>query len=207
MADADAGGRARQRLRTRRQLLDAAARLMEAGEAPTLEEVAEEALVSRATAYRYFSNVESLLIEAALDLAFPAAERLFETGPSDAAERVVLAERAVDDMAHRNEHSLRLMLIHSLKLASAGEGSAAKARQNRRVPLIEAALEPALPRLASEAAERLVAVLALIVGTESMIVFKDVLGMDRRAASAAKGWAIRALVAAALDKAAADGSS
>ena len=52
------------RRRTRKDLLEAAARLMEQGKKPTLEEIAEEALVSRATAYRYFPSVEALLNEA-----------------------------------------------------------------------------------------------------------------------------------------------
>src|SRR5690606_29203736 len=66
---ARARSRANQRLRTRKDLLRAAARLLAAGRTPTLEEVAAEALVSRATAYRYFPGIEALLLEAALDVA------------------------------------------------------------------------------------------------------------------------------------------
>ena len=56
---------ARQReLRTRKGLLEAAARLIRQGRKPSMEEVAQEALVSRATAYRHFANVESILAEA-----------------------------------------------------------------------------------------------------------------------------------------------
>ncbi|RYF89895.1 MAG: TetR/AcrR family transcriptional regulator, partial [Caulobacteraceae bacterium] len=49
-------GRSNQRRRTRKDLLEAAARLMKRGAKPSLEEIAEEAMVSRATAYRYFTN-------------------------------------------------------------------------------------------------------------------------------------------------------
>ena len=42
---------------------------MKQGRKPDLEEIAEEALVSRATAYRYFPSVEALLLEASLDVA------------------------------------------------------------------------------------------------------------------------------------------
>ena len=52
-------GRPNQRSRTRKDLLDAASRLLKQGRRPTLEEVAEEARVSRATAYRYFPSVET----------------------------------------------------------------------------------------------------------------------------------------------------
>src|SRR5688572_21434479 len=70
-------GRPNQRRRTRKDLLQAAARLMKQGRQPSLEEIAEEALVSRATAYRYFPSVEALLLEASFDVAIPEADDLF----------------------------------------------------------------------------------------------------------------------------------
>ena len=67
MDDAPALSNAKRR--TRKALLEAAAQLVRGGVKPSLEEVAEAALVSRATAYRYFPSVEALLREAALDMA------------------------------------------------------------------------------------------------------------------------------------------
>lgn len=186
------------RLRTRKQLLDAANRLLKNNVSPTLEEIAEEALVSRATVYRYFPNVDALLNEAGLDLSFPSAETILAGAPDDPAERLVLIDHAVDTMIDANEPSLRHMLIHSLKLSLAGSAEPGVKRQNRRLPLIEAALLPVMDDLPTETAKRLVSTLALFIGTESMLVFKDVLGMDRTAAAETKDWAIRALVAAAL---------
>ena len=75
--DARAPGRANQRRRTRKDLLEAAGRLLKDGRTPSLEEVAEAALVSRATAYRYFPSIEALLREAALDVQPPAPTELF----------------------------------------------------------------------------------------------------------------------------------
>ena len=46
---------------------------MKQGRNPSLEDVAGEALVSRATAYRYFPSVEALLLEASLDVEVPDA--------------------------------------------------------------------------------------------------------------------------------------
>src|SRR6267378_4915762 len=57
------GMRHRQKNRTRRALLDAAAELMRQGREPTVAEVAQVGEVSRATAYRYFPTQESLLVE------------------------------------------------------------------------------------------------------------------------------------------------
>ena len=203
-------GRTNQRHRTRKDLLTAAARLLKAGRTPDMDEVAKEAMVSRATAYRYFPTVEQLLVEAPIDGAAPEPEQVFAGDRStDPADRVDRAEAAMHEMCYRNEAQLRLMLAASLDRAakamngSADAGDGTPIRQNRRTPLIEAALAPARDRLAPAAYARLCAALALIFGTESMIVFRDVLGMDEKSARRVKSWAARALVNAALQEPAA----
>jgi AcrR family transcriptional regulator len=196
-----ASGRVNQQRRTRKDLLSAAARLAKAGRTPTLDEVAEEALVSRATAYRYFPSIEALLVEAALDLAVPDAAALFTGDAStDAEARLVRAEAAIHDMVYANEAALRAMLARAITAAGDAGAKDPPARQNRRTPLIEAALAPARDRMDKGAYERLRAALALVFGTESMIVFRDVVPLDEKKARAVKRWMIRALLRAALDE-------
>lgn len=195
MPDAETG-RPNQRKRTRKAILEAAARLASEGRTLTLEEVAEEALVSRATAYRYFPSVEALLVEAGLHMAFPDAAKLFADGSRDPAERIARAERAVHDMILTSEPAMRMMLAHSVTQTRDGEG--VMVRQNRRTPLIEAALAPARDKLAPATFERLSQALALVIGTEAMIVCKDVLGIDADEAETVKLWAIDALLRATL---------
>jgi AcrR family transcriptional regulator len=199
MTDSDKTGRPNQRRRTRKDLLQAAARLMKQGRKPSLEEIAEEALISRATAYRYFPNVDALHVEAALDVAMPEATDLFRSGSTD--DPVVRLERvdtALHDAILANETSLRMMLVHSLQRAHRSETEGAlPARQNRRTPLIEAALEPARKQFRPAALRTLSKALALVIGTEAMVVFKDVLQLDDAETRKVKRWAIRALVEAA----------
>ena len=71
-------------------------------------------------------------------------------------------------------------------------------RQNRRTPLIEAALAPARDRFRPADLRLLMRALALVVGTEAMVVCKDVLQLDEPDTRKVKRWAIRALVQAAL---------
>ena len=59
-------GRINQKRRTRAAILAAAVKLLNEGKRPAVAEVADAALVSRATAYRYFPTQEYLLFEAAL---------------------------------------------------------------------------------------------------------------------------------------------
>jgi AcrR family transcriptional regulator len=190
--------REKQRQRTRKDLLQAAARLMAEGPEPTLEEIAEAALVSRATAYRYFPGLDALLVEAALDMAAPVPQVLLDEGaPTDLAGRLAFVDDAFDAMIRHHEAPLRSMLVHALQRRLRGEEEL-PVRQNRRMPLIEAAIGDAGEKLAPAAADRLAKAMALVVGTEAMIVCKDVLGIDDDEARAVRRWAIDALAAAAL---------
>jgi AcrR family transcriptional regulator len=200
MAQRKAPERANQRYRTRKDLMDAAGRLMKNGHKPSLEEVAEAARVSRATAYRYFPNVEALLAEAPLDAGAPDWEALFAGDESsDPEERVDRAEAAMHRLVFDNEAAIRLMLSATLTRA-AGDGAdeSVPYRQNRRTPLIDAALAPARTRFKKGSYGRLRAALAIIFGSESMVVFRDVLRLDEKVARDVKSWAVRALVRAAL---------
>jgi AcrR family transcriptional regulator len=199
VTEAGTPGRPNQKRRTRKDLLQAASRLMRQGRNPGLEEIAAEAMVSRATAYRYFPSVEALLLEASLDVAIPEAEALFRDGsPDDPVARLERVDAALHDMILANEAPLRMMLVHSLQRGLRGEPDAGvPARQNRRTPLIEAALAPARRQFRPGTLDTLGKALALVIGTEAMVVCKDVLQLDDAEARKVKRWAIRALVEAA----------
>jgi AcrR family transcriptional regulator len=188
-----------QRRRTRKDLLQATARLLKEGRKPSLEEVAEEALVSRATAYRYFPGVEALLVEALVDVAFPELGKVLDDGSSD--DPVVRLERvddAIQKMIAENEPHVRMLLAYSHQQQATGstEGSL-PIRQNRRTPLIEAALAPARDQFEAAKLDTLTAALALVIGTEAMVVCRDVLQLDDTKARDVRQWAIRTLVEAA----------
>lgn len=192
-------GRSQQRLRTRKDLLQAASRLMRKGGQPTLEEVAAEALVSRATAYRYFPDVGALLAEASLDVEVPAPQTLFgDATTEDPVTRLEMVDMAMHDAVVENEPQMRRMLAHAITHAlDASPGKGTPPRQNRRLPLINAALAPARTQFAPAALRRLEYALALLVGTEGVIVGKDVLRIEDAELRRVKRWAIRALVDAA----------
>jgi AcrR family transcriptional regulator len=192
-------GRPQQRLRTRKDLLQAAARLMQQGRKPTLDEIAAEAMVSRATAYRYFPDAGALLAEASLDLEVPAPERMFGgTAPQDPVARLEKVDDVLHEAVTSHESQMRIMLAHSvMRAVEAGTGENTPARQNRRMPLITAALAPARSQFTPAALRNLEQALALIIGTEGVIVTRDVLRIDDEQARRVKHWAIRALVEAA----------
>lgn len=195
---ADTAGRPNQRRRTRKDLLDAASRLMRQGRKPSLEEVAKEALVSRATAYRYFPSIDALLVEAALDVAMPTAEDVLRGAPAnDPIARVDKVDAAFETMMSANETGLRMMLAQSLQRSLVEEGGKLPRRQNRRSLLIEAALASSKKEFSATDYPLLTRALALVIGTEAMVVFKDVLQLSDADARKVRRWAIRALVEAA----------
>jgi AcrR family transcriptional regulator len=115
---------------------------MKQGRKPSPEEIAEEALVSRATAYRHFPRLDALLLEASLDVAIPEPDDLFrDASPDDPVLRLERVDAVLHDMILANEAPLRMMLVHSLQRDVRGDKDGElPARQNRRTPLIEAAL-------------------------------------------------------------------
>jgi len=194
----DIKGRPQQRLRTRKDLLSAASRLMRQGGRPSLEDVAAEAMVSRATAYRYFPDIGALLAEASIDVGVPDAEELFAKDASqDPVARLEKVDKALHDAVTEHEPQMRRMLAHAVTRCIDAPDDATPPRQNRRLPLIGAALAPARKHFNSVALRRLEYALAMIFGTEGVIVAKDVLRIDDAEARRVKRWAIRALVDAA----------
>jgi AcrR family transcriptional regulator len=199
MVDGRPTERINQRYRTRKDLIAAAGTLMKSGRRPSIDEVAAVARVSRATAYRYFPNIEALLAEAMLDPITPDGAAVFDGDQSqDPEERIDKAEAAMHEAVFANEAAIRLMLSAAImRAAEAGNGNV-PLRQNRRTALIDVALAPARDRFKKASYARLRNALALIFGSESMVVFRDVLRVDEKEARAVKSWAVRALVRAAL---------
>jgi len=194
-------GRVNQRKRTRNDILFAAGRLLSEGKSPTMEDVAAEAMVSRATAYRYFPSLEALLVEAPIHGSVPDPARIFADSSIESPEdRIDAAESALHDMVYDNELQLRAMMLNSLKL-SLENGDGIPVRQSRRMGFIDAALGPVRAKLGRSSYKRLCAALCLFFGPESMIVFEDVLPLGKDEARKVKSWGVRALVRAALEEA------
>lgn len=186
-------GRERQRHRTRRDLVAAAAALLREGRTPTVAEVAEAAQVSRATAYRYFPSQEMLLAEVALFAVggplSPRDEAPDGLPPSEAVGRLV---RRVAEWAYDHEQPLRMILRLSLD-----PGTGVR-RPGHRLGWIEQALAPLRDDLDPVAYERLTAALALFLGIDPVVVMQDIARLPRERALDALEWGARTLVESAL---------
>lgn len=191
--------RTAQKLRTRRALLTAAGDLVAAGKAPTVAEAADAAMVSRATAYRYFPSQEALLVEVPLQIGLPTVKSLFagEGAPTDVEDRVALVHNAMFD--HIREHEPEFRLFHRNLLLRSLEPDAGDVplRPAFRLELLDAALEPLERDLDPDQLERLKTALSILIGTEAMFAMRDVLRLDHEQARENGEWAVRQMVRAA----------
>jgi AcrR family transcriptional regulator len=191
-----------QKLRTRRVLIDVAIELTRQGRSPSVAEVADAAKVSRATAYRYFPSSEALALQVAADLRGQVDEKMFDGLAAD--DVPARAERMVRELSGRifgDESLYRNMLRASLELGlnRDAEGQTdVPVRQRRRREWIGLTVQPLQDRLDRVDRERLEAALALVCGTEAMIVMRDVCELDADAATEVLAWAARALTERAI---------
>ncbi|MBI5719097.1 MAG: TetR family transcriptional regulator [Burkholderiales bacterium] len=187
-----------QKLRTRQALVDAADQLLAEGTSPTLADVALRAMVSTATAYRYFASADALVAEVMLDRDFPSVDQVLGATGSEPSARVLAVEQAVNDALLSHEGAMRMILRNAIE-RSLAEGAERVHRVGRRQKLIAAALEPLADQLDPEALERLRHALALVIGPEAILAARDVCGLSPQEVRQVTRWAAEALVARALE--------
>ena len=205
MAGEIARGRSRQKARTRQLLLQTAAQMLAAGKRPTVTEVADAALISRRTAYRYFPSAEKLYADAALDNLRPAMEAAIqatlagEDDPLENAElRIEALVKAMQRLAIDNEMLLRTM-IHETVMQPETE-QVGPQRGARRLEWIRLALKPLANRLEPGERKRLVCALALCTGIEALLVFRDICGLSETEAIKVGQWMCRTLLKETLQE-------
>ena len=188
-------GRTRQKQRTRNDLIAAARGLItRGGSAPTVEEAAAAASISRTTAYRYFRSQRDLLVA-----AHPEVE-LTSLLPPDIGEdpetRLLTVVRAFIEMVLEYEPQQRTMLRLSLEASTLP--SQLPLRQGRAIGWFEDALAPAGARLSEAGVRRLAVAVRSAVGIESLVWLVDVAGLTRDEAAELMLSSARALLRAAL---------
>jgi AcrR family transcriptional regulator len=170
-------GRANQKLRTRNAIVQAAAELSRTGREVTMSEVAKAALVSEATAYRYFPDLASLLREAiAGQLPDPAEALAPVAGCDDPVERIA----AATEFLLRHVLS-RQGVVRALIAATITRPGQSQARPGLRFGLIDSALAPLEPTLGATdpaALEQLKRDLAVVVSAEALFSLTDARGLD-----------------------------
>ncbi|WP_280151691.1 TetR/AcrR family transcriptional regulator [Piscinibacter sp. XHJ-5] len=194
-------GRVNQRRRTRRALIEAALALCEGGRKPSFPEVAERAMVSRATAYRYYASVEDLISDAMFERAVPPLESFFRRGHDDPAEAAARAARTMNKLLLDDEVGLHAVERSFMSAWLDSPPESRPPRPARRMQYVTPIVEAMKSELTAGARRRLVHALAMLMGTEAALSLRDVAGASLDEALAASGWAAQALVRQALAEA------
>src|SRR5579875_1833485 len=190
-------GRVNQKQRTRRAILDAAKRLAASGREVTMPLVAREALVSEATAYRYFPDLASLLQEAD-EGTWPQPEDALApvAGSTDPVERVAFAAEVLFRGVLANQGAVRAMIAASITKP------AARTRPAHRLGLIDHALAPAAERLSPGSLAQLRRDLAVVLSADALFTLMDLCGLEPEAAVASATETARRITGAAVAEAA-----
>ncbi|MEV4147652.1 helix-turn-helix domain-containing protein [Amycolatopsis sp. NPDC049691] len=189
-------GRRRQKGRTRAALVEAAHELLARGEAPTVEDAATAAGISRTTAYRYFPNQRALLLAAYPEIDADAG--LLPPGaPADPAARLDLVMREFIAFTVRWEPQLRAQLRLSLEPGARQP----VLRGGRAIRWIEEALEPLAETRPEVDVHDLAVAIRSATGIESLVWLTDIGGLDRERAAEVMASSARAIFRAALEPA------
>jgi AcrR family transcriptional regulator len=173
-----------------------------------MPEAADRALVSVATAYRYFSSAEDLWWEATLADVFQQTvdETIARTkaAGSEPQARLEAAIRSngfamIDDQAPFRRVA-QIALEQWFRQREAPADQQVPMRAGRRNDLIGEVLSPLAGTLSEKDFDRVANALGLVLGTEAMISLTDALGLDAPTAKNALLDASRWLLAGALDE-------
>ncbi len=192
---AGGAGRTNQKTRTRMALINACRALVQGGASVTMAAVARAALVSEATAYRYFPDLVSLLNDT-LDGLWPS--------PSEVLHPLAHVTDPVARIAFAAEFFLRRILayqgaVRAMIAATITQPTVAAMRPGLRFIWIDYALEPtALAFADAEAFTRLKRDLSVVISPETLFTLTDLCGLSPDDAIANALRLATALTAAAL---------
>jgi AcrR family transcriptional regulator len=196
------------RERTSRLLSEAARELLRTGGPLTVQAAADLAGVSRATAYRYFPNNDSVLVHATMPLVdssslqppppdlSPPDNETPQGLPGQASALV----RTMGQWAFAHEHELRTFMRLSLEPQRAD--SINRRASTNRDRWIATLLEGLPAHVSQDARDRLSVALIPLFGADAVIWSTDIAQIDHETALDVMAWMAAALVQATLDESA-----
>ncbi|MDX1667667.1 MAG: TetR/AcrR family transcriptional regulator [Saprospiraceae bacterium] len=185
-------GRVNQKAQTRANILDAAKVLMKEKQSISLEDVADKARLSRATIYRYYSNVDVLLTEATLDIYHKSSREIYEEVKNMAfEERIFYIQHHYNQLAQNHELAFRRYLSAVLAMSVT---SNEKLRGARRVKSLNKALEDIKEDLGEDTIQKLIIAASVLMGIDALVVCKDVCDLDNEESEEVLRWALKMIL-------------
>ena len=186
-------GRIGQKRKTRELLLATAKKMLVKGENISVEQVALVAGISKATAYRYFSNKDILLKEASLQRGLMDKDDLF--GDIDVCNLNARIEKLIDyhfEVLTTNEDVFRLYLGAIMQNSVRDKKN--YSRGGKRILLIAEALLPLKKEISKETFDKMVNAISLLIGIESISILKDICGLENGSIQEMWKWMIQKII-------------
>ena len=180
-------GRTNQKLGTRNLILKTAQKFLNEGMDLNLEDIAKEAGISRATVYRYFSNIDILAAEAGLDISTKDPMEIYEDVKGKDIEKQVLEiQHYYNNLAIDHEMLFRKYLSTVLD-----SNTSAPKRGARRKKTLELVLADS--NFSKEEKQKLSILFTILMGIEPLIISKDVCGLNNKETIDIMAWGMNLL--------------
>ncbi|QNJ98126.1 TetR/AcrR family transcriptional regulator [Constantimarinum furrinae] len=180
-------GRTNQKLETRKLILRTAQTFLNKGLDFNLEDIAKEAGISRATVYRYFSNIDILGAEAGLDISTKDPQDIYEDLKGKEFEQKVLGiQQYYNKLAVDHEKLFRKYLSTVLN-----SNTSIPKRGARRKKTLKLVLDDS--NFSSDEKQKLANLLTIFMGIEPLIVTKDVCGLTNNESVELMEWGMKLL--------------
>ena len=190
-------------------MLETAVALMQAGQTPSVSDVAEAAEVSRATAYRYFPS-QAALVHAVVDAGLGPILQ-WRSDSDDAETRVrdllALSMPRIAEFEATFRAALKLKLDQWARRRAGTLGTEPAFERGHRIAVLQAAIEPLRETLGEAKFQRLAQALSLSYGLELLLVLQDIWGLEFEKAQDVAQWTASALVRAAVQEAESEAKS
>lgn len=181
-------GRTNQKLETRNKILASAQYFLNKGLVFNLEDIASKTGISRATIYRYFSNIDILAAESALDVSTQSPETIYANLKGDDTEDQILEiQDYYNTLTINHENLFRKYLSAILD-----SGTFSLKRGARRKKTLKLVLEDT--DLTNKEKEDLSNLLTIYMGIEPLIITKDVCNLNNKESIELMKWGMKLLL-------------
>lgn len=183
-------GRINQKLKTQKRILETAREMLLSKQNFSLEEVAAQMQISRATIYRYYASIDMLCLDVAISMTNIDPEDFSShVDGMDMAQSLFYVQKYFNNMVQKHETELRkylsLVLDRSVKRDTASEH-----RAGRRLKTLEIVMRPFYDQIGGKNYDNLKHVVTLLCGPEPLIANKDVSGLNNQQSNEVLRWAL-----------------
>ena len=181
-------GRTNQKIETRSNILMNAQYFLNNGLEFNLEDIAKRSGISRATIYRYFSNVDILAAEAGLDVNTKKSETICENLKGKTLEdKIVEIQDYYNTLALDHEKLFRKYISAVLDSSTPTQKRGARRKKTLQLVLESTNYTP-------KEKEDLSNLLTILMGIEPLIVTKDVCGLNNSESTKLLKWGLELLL-------------